>query len=126
MIFLHTMTTEELLLEWGRWSVAGLGLTLDSAEPDIRWVKIDDDTALMIDRAVAQLGVEKYRCEKKNRGRKLQHQAVMLYYRNELSYKAIGSRLNVGETKARSFVVSGHDWIDGFLDAYREKIKNAA
>lgn len=127
MIYLNTMTTEELLLEWGKWSVAGLGLTLDSPDRDeIRWVTIDDDTALVIDRAVAQLGVAKFDCEKLNHGRKLQCLAVRLYYKSELSYKAIGYRLNVGETKARSFVVSGHDWIDGFLDAHREQLKKAA
>jgi hypothetical protein len=126
MIFLNTMTTEDLLTEWGQWSVAGLGLTLSTSSDEWRWVTIDDDTALVIDRAVAQLGVSKFKCEKKNQGRKLQCIAVKLYYRNELSYKEIGNRINVGETKARSFVISGHDWIDGYLDALRTPVNKVA
>lgn len=127
MIYLNTMTTEELLFDWGQWSVAGLGLTLERSSPDeIRWVTIDDDTALIIDRAIAQLGTPKFVCEKKNHGRKMQSIAVRLYYKSELSYLEIAKRLHIGETKARNYVVSGHDWIDGYLDAHREQIANAA
>lgn len=109
-------TIDDLLNEWGVWSQAGLGLTLSSASNDNTIAVIDDDTGLMVDQAVAMLGL--YAPKTKT--------VVMMSYRSKLSTRQIAKNLDVGETKARQLLLSGASWLEGHLMAKGILIKTAA
>lgn len=119
---MHTETnaTETLLVEWGKWSQAGLGLTLNSVSSfDCSF--ITDDQGLEIDGVIALLGANLPKTQK----------VIMLYYRSKMSYRTIAKRLEIGETKARQLHQNGVAWIDGHFAAKKEQafwkqLKNAA
>lgn len=106
----------ELLEQWGKWSCSGLGgggLGTPSCD-NTHW--ISDDAAQLIDRAVAQLGL----CDDKKKaagvkvvGRK---RAVMLYYINRYNVPMVANALRVGETKAKTVLLLGESWIEGYLE----------
>jgi hypothetical protein len=104
-----------LLAEWGKWSNAGLGLTLN-APSEFEFVDIDDDLALLVDKAIALLGVTKPKTKA----------IVMMYYRNKRSCKNIGINVGLGETKTKQLLVSGEAWLEGHLLAKGILIQNAA
>ena len=108
-------TIDDLLNEWGVWSQAGLGLTLSSASNDVI-TSIDDDMGLLIDQAVAMLGL--YAPKTK--------MVVMMSYRSKLSTRQIAKNLDIGETKARQLLLSGGAWLEGHLMAKGVLIKTAA
>jgi DNA-directed RNA polymerase specialized sigma24 family protein len=109
-------TIDDLLNEWGVWSQAGLGLTLSSASNDGVVALIDDDMGLLIDQAVAMLGL--YAPKTKV--------VVMMSYRSQLSTRIIAKKLDIGETKARQLLLSGSAWLEGHLMAKGVLIKTAA
>jgi len=99
-------TIDDLLNEWGVWSQAGLGLTLSSASNDGVVALIDDDMGLLIDQAVAMLG---------------------LYApKTKVVVKVIAKNLDIGETKAKKLLLSGVAWLEGHLLAKGVIIKQAA
>ncbi|WP_105215726.1 antiterminator Q family protein [Pseudoalteromonas sp. T1lg22] len=108
-------TIDDLLNEWGAWSQAGLGLTLNSPA-QTGWSSLDDDTGLLIDRAVAMLGM--YAPKTKT--------VVMLSYRSQLSCRQIAKRLDIGETQTKKLLFSGAAWLEGHLIAKGILIKSAA
>lgn len=106
---------EKLLKEWGNWSNAGLGLTLN-APSQFTPVDIDDETALAVDAAIAQLGQSSEKIKT----------IVMLHYRTELSYLHLGRKVGLGETKTRQLLLSGVSWLEGHLSAKGILILKAA
>jgi len=104
-----------LLTKWGKWSNAGLGLTLNGPS-EFKSIDIDDDLALLVDAAVGLLGV-KYPKTKL---------VVMLYYRNDYSLRTIASRLGFGKSKVSQLLTNGEAWLEGHLMAKGILIQNAA
>lgn len=104
-----------LLNEWGMWSNAGLGLTLN-APSDPVYIHIDDDTALIVDAAIALLGTTNPKTKA----------VVMLHYRSNQSTRSIACKLGIGKTKAGMLLSSGEAWLEGNLIAQGVLIQKAA
>lgn len=101
--------THEELERWGAWvrSLSGIGGGLKSslAEQRFTLVRIDDGRAQLLDCAVAQLG----------RRSSAACAAVRYYFVNEMSYRDMGTMLDVSHSKARMEKDVGVAWIDGRL-----------
>lgn len=101
---------EELLTQWGRWSVQGVGTPgcFSPGESPTAW--ITDDEALMIDGMVARLGVRYPECA----------EVLKCYYRHDVTFAELGKKVGMGKDKAWQLWKAGVAWIDGALE-FREK-----
>lgn len=103
-------STDVLLDEWGKWANAGLGLGLGSPV-DYMHFDITDDIATVVDGVVAKLKLNK----------PLVGNAIVLRFRENLSFCQIAHKLQIGETQAKQLEKIGLAWADGCLDGIREQ-----
>lgn len=105
-IVVNTKNTEILLQAWGKWSSSGLGLGIGRGDyTNVTW--INDDVALIVDRLVAQLGVD----------HPVLKDVLLKVYCDDYNYPMLANALKCGETRARQLHISAIAWVDGGICA---------
>ncbi len=105
-------TTEWLLINWGRWAYVNRGVSLNYPSMEsyerMRSVmppepEISDAEAIVIDEAVAMLGVARPR----------EGEVLALYYLYGLTYRKLGKSLGRHHKIVSDQVYSGRCWVEG-------------
>ena len=116
------MSTEDLLVEWGLWLnsvespvkgyvspalvVSRRGSTRLRSLPECT---IDDDTAVVIDQAVARLTDINQEMGK----------GLVMYFCWRWSYREIGNRWGINKNQVQQVIKQAVAWMDGRLDHHR-------
>ncbi|CAI3808218.1 TPA: antiterminator Q family protein [Pseudomonas putida] len=109
--------TEWLLEQWGSWRMDGMGvpryvspsITAATAGGGTEY-SLTDDTALVIDSAVAKL----------TQRNQQMGDFVWLYFGSKWTMVRIGEASRMSERSAREIVKQGVAWVDSFLEQFRE------
>lgn len=98
---------QDLLTQWGKWSRTEVGISNYYSEADDNDYWITDDIGLWVEAGVSKLGIN----------RPLQKEAIDYFYKKRHNVPMTAHAMRIGETKVRSLISNGENWIEGFLES---------